>query len=140
MTELGSGVLMTPNDGPSPYGSAGFVLPRMQVRIVDVGTGRDCGVGEEGELWCRGDNVMKGYYKRPDVTRQCIDEQGWFHSGACSVVYMGTSFFYPRIYTRVVWYRSNKTPMEHFYSHLYKYTYVHHNYMYWQKINNVIEI
>ena len=88
MTELSPGVSMTPNDAPFPYGSAGVPMPGMQVRIVDVGTGRDCGVGEEGELWCRGDNVMKGYYKRPDVTRQCIDEQGWFHSGACSVVYM----------------------------------------------------
>ena len=95
MTELGSGVLMTPNDGPSPYGSAGFVLPRMHVRIVDVDTGRDCGVGKEGELWCRGDNVMKGYYKRPDVTRECIDQQGWFHSGKCNihVVYMDTTSF-----------------------------------------------
>ena len=96
MTELSPGVSMTPNDAPFPYGSAGVPMPGMQVRIVDVGTGRDCGVGEEGELWCRGDNVMKGYYKRPDVTRQCIDQQGWFHSGACSVVYMGTSFFLPK--------------------------------------------
>ena len=61
----------------------------------EPGTGRDCGVGEEGELWCRGDNVMKGYYKRPDVTRECIDQQGWFHSGKCNihVVYMDTTSF-----------------------------------------------
>ena len=44
--------------------------------------GADCAVGEEGELWCRGDNVMKGYYGRPEATRHCIDEHGWFHTGS----------------------------------------------------------
>ena len=76
-------MLMTPSDRRAPYGSAGVLIPRMEMRIVDVGTGRDCGVGEEGELWCRGDNIMKGYYNRPDATRDCLDQERWFHTGTC---------------------------------------------------------
>ena len=84
---------------------------------------------------------MKGYYKRPDVARQCIDQQGWFHSGACSVVYMGTSFLDPRIYTRVVsWYLIRLQWNIFTVSYTCTYVYVHHICMYWPKINWNFEI
>ena len=34
----------------------------------------------EGEIVCRGDNVMMGYYKDPERTLQVIDDHGWFHT------------------------------------------------------------
>jgi long-chain acyl-CoA synthetase len=38
-------------------------------------------LAEDGEICCRGSNVMMGYYKRPDLTAECIDSENWFHTG-----------------------------------------------------------
>ena len=56
------------------------------VKIVDPDTGRVCGVGEPGELCCKGYNVMKGYYKMPEETARVIDEDGYLHSGDIGTV------------------------------------------------------
>jgi long-chain acyl-CoA synthetase len=49
-----------------------------------VGTiinGVDVKIAEDGEICCKGDNVMMGYYKRPDLTAEVIDKDGFFHTG-----------------------------------------------------------
>ncbi|WP_139652494.1 AMP-binding protein [Raoultibacter phocaeensis] len=56
------------------------------VKIVDPDTGRVCGIGEPGELCCKGYNVMKGYYKMPEETARAIDEEGYLHSGDIGTV------------------------------------------------------
>jgi len=57
-------------------GSVGRPLPGVRVRLIENGT-RD----GEGEILTAGPHVMKGYFKREDLTREVIDEQGWYHTG-----------------------------------------------------------
>jgi len=61
--------------------TVGRALPGVEVTIRDPETGEECPDGEHGEFCCRGYNTMKGYYKLPEATAQCIDKNGWLHSG-----------------------------------------------------------
>ena len=51
-------------------GCVGVALPGVELRISD-----------EGEVLCRGGNVMMGYYQHPELTAEVIDSDGWFHTG-----------------------------------------------------------
>lgn len=62
-------------------GSVGRAMPEIEVRILDPETGEEMPPGEQGEVCCRGYNVMKGYYNNPDATARAIDPHGWLHSG-----------------------------------------------------------
>jgi len=61
--------------------TVGRALPYMEVKIVDPETGADLPDDTQGEIVCRGYNVMKGYYNLPEATAQVIDRDGFLHSG-----------------------------------------------------------
>src|SRR5262249_24045859 len=60
-------------------GSVGRPLIGVDLRIDD-GSGRALRAGECGEIVVRGPNVLSGYHRRPEETRQAIRD-GWFHTG-----------------------------------------------------------
>ncbi len=66
--------------------TVGRAMPGIEVKIVNPDTGEKVGTGEQGELCCRGYNVMKGYYNMPDATDKTIDKDGWLHSGDLAVM------------------------------------------------------
>lgn len=57
----------------------------VEVAVIDPVTGEICPDGVQGEICCRGYNVMKGYYKNPEATAQVIDKNGFLHSGDLGV-------------------------------------------------------
>ncbi|MEY2626832.1 MAG: hypothetical protein RJB08_591 [Actinomycetota bacterium] len=70
-------------DGPNKHRlrSCGIPGPGVEVRVVDAATHHDMPTGEVGEIWLRGPQVMKGYWKMPDATKEAIVDGGWFRSG-----------------------------------------------------------
>jgi long-chain acyl-CoA synthetase len=59
--------------------SCGPPAPVCEVRVVD-GEGKDVPIGEVGELWVRGPNVVKGYWNKPEATEAAFGG-GWFKTG-----------------------------------------------------------
>lgn len=66
-------------------GTVGRELPGIEVIVANPETGEELPVGQQGELCCRGYNIMKGYYKNPEATAAVIDKDGWLHSGDLGV-------------------------------------------------------
>lgn len=62
-------------------GANGRLWPNIEARIIDVSSGADVGAGQEGELWVRGPNVMRGYLGNPDATAATLLPDGWMRTG-----------------------------------------------------------
>jgi long-chain acyl-CoA synthetase len=80
ITECSPGISGIRFDAPRADHAVGTLLPGVEacVRTID---GIPVARGEVGELHVRGRNVMRGYYRAPDLTAKAIDADGWFNTG-----------------------------------------------------------
>ena len=60
------------------FGTCGPIIEGVEVKIAD-----------DGEILCKGVNVLMGYYKAPDLTAEMIDRDGWLHTGDIGVIEEG---------------------------------------------------
>lgn len=75
---------------PRP-GCVGVIFPTWEVKIVSEENGvitgtEDLGPGKQGMILVKGSQLMKGYYKRPDLTEKAIDKDGFFNTGDIGIM------------------------------------------------------
>jgi len=63
------------------HGSVGLTLPNTETKIADLATGAALGPNQDGEVWIRGPQVMKGYLNNPEATAATINPDGWLRTG-----------------------------------------------------------
>lgn len=66
--------------------TVGRIIPGIELKIVDPETQEILPKGSQGEILCRGHNVMLGYWNNPEATEKTIDKSGWLHSGDLGVM------------------------------------------------------
>jgi long-chain acyl-CoA synthetase len=77
MTEASPSICQTRLDAPRSDCSVGPAIPGIELRLDTEDSGPD----SIGELWVRGPNVMKGYYRAPELTAEVITGDGWLRTG-----------------------------------------------------------
>jgi acyl-CoA synthetase (AMP-forming)/AMP-acid ligase II len=80
ITECSPGISGVRFDAPRDDSAVGTLLPGIETRIAGL-NGAALSDGQVGELHVRGPNVMRGYYRAPDLTAKAIDPDGWFNTG-----------------------------------------------------------
>jgi long-chain acyl-CoA synthetase len=80
ITECSPGISGVRPEAPRSDNSVGTLVSGVEARIVGV-NGAMAANGAIGELHVRGPNVMRGYYRAPDLTAKAIDPDGWFSTG-----------------------------------------------------------
>jgi acyl-CoA synthetase (AMP-forming)/AMP-acid ligase II len=73
------------DDAETIANSDGCALPDTEVKCVDP-DGKEVAVGEPGEVWVRGYNVMRGYFNDEAETAKAIDAGGWLHTGDIGIM------------------------------------------------------
>lgn len=82
LTETSPVVSTTPIDPAKRRpGSAGLLIPNTEVKVMDPLSGAELNTGDQGEIWVRGPQVMKGYLKNPEATAGMLEPDGWLRTG-----------------------------------------------------------
>ena len=86
-TELAGGVSATSieDSDERQAETVGQAMPGMEIKLVDE-AGHEVPAGEVGELVCRGESVMLGYFRAPEATAEVVDTEGWYHTGDLAVM------------------------------------------------------
>ena len=85
LTEASPGVCCNPLNIEAYSGGIGLPVPSTEVELRDA-DGKEVGVGQPGELWVRGPQVMKGYWNRPEETAKVLDSRGFLATGDIAVM------------------------------------------------------
>ena len=72
--------------GTERCGTVGMLMPSTEGRMIDPATRQDVELGQPGEVWVRGPQVMKGYLNNPEATALTVDSDGWLHTGDIGVM------------------------------------------------------
>ena len=80
ITETSTFVTMNWPGKNRTMGSCGLALPGLGVRIINPQNNKDVKINQEGELICRGPNVMLGYHNKPKETEKVLKD-GWYYTG-----------------------------------------------------------
>ncbi|MDN7134070.1 AMP-binding protein [Halomonas sp. MC140] len=83
LTEASPTISQTRIDDSHATSTVGRVLPLLEYRLEPLS---DSGTAEQpdeeiGELWVRGPNIMKGYFRQPEATRVTLSDDGWLNTG-----------------------------------------------------------
>lgn len=87
MTEIGGGISATSVEDTAERQAetVGRAMAGMEVRVVDEER-RPLPPGQVGELACRGESRMLGYYRAPELTAAAVDSEGWYYTGDLAVI------------------------------------------------------
>jgi long-chain acyl-CoA synthetase len=111
VTECSPNILQTKVEAPREDTSVGTVIPGVEVKLV-AHDGNEALDGEPGELWVRGPNIMKGYYRAPDETSASINSEGWFNTRDLARMEDGNIFIVGRTKDLIVRFGFNVYPAE----------------------------
>ena len=84
MTEVSSAACVSASNECNKPGSVGIPLPNTIMTCFDVNSGKECKIGESGELCISGPSLMRGYHNNPEATVAVIKEHDgrrWMHTG-----------------------------------------------------------
>ena len=72
-------------NGSDRIGTIGIPVSSTDMKLVDD-NGKEVPVGESGEIWIKGPQVMQGYYNKPEETAKVLTSDGWLKTGDIAVV------------------------------------------------------
>ena len=81
MTETSPLTTMNPSKGERKLGSIGLPLINTYIKLISPETNEEVAIGEAGEICVKGPQVMQGYWKKPEETKNAIDADGYMHTG-----------------------------------------------------------
>ena len=110
-TECSPSIAQSRLEFPSPANSAGPVVPGVEVKLVGI-DGQRAKEGEIGEVWVRGPNVMKGYYRSPEETAESLSRDGWFNTRDLARFEDGNLFIAGRTKDMIIRFGFNVYPAE----------------------------
>lgn len=111
LTECSPTIAQTRVETPCADTSVGQMFPGMEFRLVGP-DGEPVAAGEVGELWVRGSNVMRGYYRAPEETAAAVDKDGWFNTRDLACWKNGNLFIVGRVKELIVRFGLNVYPAE----------------------------